>query len=86
MTLVPCDDLVWQEVDGGLVLLDLRSSTYLILNRTGSQLWSMLVQGHNEVDLAGRLVEDYGLSTDHAERDVRSFMEHLRSNHLLAGS
>jgi len=84
--LVRCEDLVWQDIDEELVLLDLRSSTYLILNRTASQLWSMLAQGDREANLAARLVDAYGLTADRAEQDVRRFMADLRSNHLLADS
>jgi len=84
--LVRCDDMVWQEIDGELVLLDLRTSIYFALNKTATQLWSMLARGDSEADLAARLADNYGLSTGQAERDVRNFMENLRSNHLLAGS
>lgn len=84
--LVRCDDMVWQEIDGELVLLDLRTSIYFALNRTATQLWSMLARGDSEADLAARLVGEYGRSADQAEQDVRSFLEHLRSNDLLAGS
>jgi len=83
---VRVEELAWQEVDGDLVVLDLRTSTYLTLNRAASQLWPMLVEGDTEADLAGKLVQEYGLPADRAQSDVQDFVANLRSNDLLIES
>jgi hypothetical protein len=36
-------DLEWREVEGDLVVLDLRESRYLAINRTGRALWAALI-------------------------------------------
>lgn len=80
---VRVEDLAWQEVDGDMVILDLRTSAYLTLNRAASQLWPMLVQGDTEARLAEKLVHEYGIPTDQAHGDVQDFVAHLRNNDLL---
>jgi len=83
---VRVEDLAWQEVEGDMVVLDLRTSTYVTLNRAASQLWPMLVQGDTEANLAGKLVQQYGLPADRAHRDVQDFVANLRINDLLIES
>jgi len=39
------EDLVYQESDGETVLLDLRTSTYLVVNPTGTVVFPALVDG-----------------------------------------
>lgn len=75
--------MIWREVDGRVVGLDLRSSRYFSLNATGSYLWRLLGEGVGREDLAGRLAAEFSLDHEVAARDVSQFLDSLRAGDLL---
>lgn len=79
-------DLTWREIDGDLVILDLRSSTYLTTNASGAVLMKELTQNRTDDELVRSLVDAFGISTALAEADVTSFVQALDSGGLLEHS
>lgn len=77
------NELTWREVDGEIIALDLASSLYFTANRTGTLLWSSLVQGARLGDLTALLTEQFELAEADARRDVSSFIALLDSHSLL---
>jgi hypothetical protein len=77
-------DLSWRVVDGEVIILDLRSSAYLILNRGGSYLWSLLNDGETQPQrLADALVVRYNITSEQAVSDVAAFIERCQARGLL---
>ena len=72
------EGLVWQELDGDLVLMDLERSVYLTTNATGSVLAKLLTEERTREELADHLVEQFGI--DRNERWSTS----TRSRHSCA--
>ncbi len=66
-----------------LVLLDLRSSTYLTLNRTGGLLWQAIAQPVELRDLVALVVSRYAVAEAEAEAAVSRFVESLAERGLL---
>ncbi len=79
------DAVTWREVDGEIVALELATSTYLAVNRTGALLWPALVEGASEDTLASQLVQTFGLADDQATLDVKAFLAPLGARGLLEG-
>jgi hypothetical protein len=77
------DLLEWREVEGEIVALDLRTSRYLAVNRSGARLWSILATGATREQLVARLVEIYGVLPDRAEAETASFLEVLSAEDLI---
>ena len=77
------DDLAWRVVEHELIAIDIRESTYLAANSTGTLLWETLSAGATPADLAGVLVETYGIDPDRARDDVESFLQDLRERGIL---
>lgn len=77
------DDITWREIDGDLVILDLRSSTYLTTNASGAVLMKELTEERTDDELVRALVDAFGISTAQAESDVRSFVAALSDGGLL---
>lgn len=75
--------VLWREVEGEIVALDLKTSQYLGINRTGAALWAHLVDGATEEELETHMVESYGVDRATAAEDLRQFIESLRSAELL---
>jgi hypothetical protein len=77
------DDVEWREIEGEIVVLDLRRSTYLAVNRIGALLWPRLAAGATRDVLVQKLVDDFGLQYSTAEPDVDAFLQELRDQELL---
>ena len=73
----------WREVEGELVVLDLRESRYLAINRTGQILWRALANGATKDALIERLIEAFGIDRARAVADVEAFTSELDSRGLL---
>lgn len=78
------DALSWREVDGELVAVDVRTSTYLAANKTGLLLWRALADGASRAQLASLLVDRFGVEDTRAAADVDRFLDSLRARGLLA--
>jgi len=77
--------LEWQEVEGEIVALDFRTSTYLGVNKTGASVWQSLVEGATRDALVAQLEESFGLDRSRAEADLDAFLQTLRDHDLLDG-
>lgn len=75
---------VWREVDGEIVILDLRSSRYLQLNASGTALWRWLAQDADEPALVSALAAQFDLAEAQAARDVTAFLRDLEAQGFLS--
>ena len=77
------DDITWREIDGDLVILDLRSSTYLTANTSGTVLMRQLTEERTLQQLIQALVDAFGVPERQAQRDVQTFVDELGARGLL---
>jgi hypothetical protein len=78
------EGLPWREVDGAVVVLDLESSSYFAVNRTGSALWQHLQEGSTVEQMTAALAGVEDLDAERARADVEAFVADLRAKALLA--
>jgi hypothetical protein len=77
-------DLHWREIDGEVIALEARGSTYVAANGSGTVLWRALKDGSTREALADELVRTYGIDRDRAVVDVDAFVGTLAEHGLLA--
>lgn len=77
------DELSWREIDGDMVMLDLRTSTYLTTNGSGTLLVKQLTEERTSGELVQALVDAYDIPRSSAEHDVRNFLDELDRSGLL---
>lgn len=77
------NDLVWHEVEGEVVALDLRASLYLALNSTGTALWSALTTGATRGELVELLMQRFGVDQERSVADTEKFLAKLAGHDLL---
>ncbi|MGH2652957.1 MAG: PqqD family protein [Actinomycetota bacterium] len=53
------------------------------MNRTGTALWPLLDRGTDQQELVARLMAEFGIDAEAAERDVEAFVDALRRKGLL---
>lgn len=78
------DRVMWREVNGEVVALELDRWEYLSVNRAATALWGLLADGATPRQLARVLAERWQLDDQQAERDVEAFLRQLASAGLLA--
>lgn len=76
---------VWREIDDETIILALELSRYLGLNRTGTRLWPMLVDGTTRAAMAEHLVAAFGVSEQRAVVDIDAFVARCQQHNLLEG-
>ena len=80
---IRADVLEWREVEGEVVALDLRSNTYLAVNRTGAAIWPALMSGADRAELVRRLTQRFGVAEERAAADLDVFLAELAEQDLL---
>ena len=84
-TVILSEDVVAREVAGETVLLNLASGTYFGLNEVGGRIWQWLdeQEGCSLDDISARLVKEFEVSQDDAQRDVLTLTAELAEHGLL---
>lgn len=77
------DAVEWREVGGEALLLDLRSSNYLVVNPSATVLWRRLAKGTTRDELVAALAEEYGLPVDQVAGDVDAFLADCKARELI---
>ena len=70
-------DVLFQEVSGETVLLDLNSEAYFGLDEVGTRIWTLLNEGKTAVEMVDVLLEEYEVERETLEGDVRDLLTAL---------
>ncbi|HLR27775.1 MAG TPA: PqqD family protein [Ruania sp.] len=77
------DGIIWQELDGELVMMDLHRSVYLTTNGAGTFLARLLTEERSLEELASALSGEYGIDPGSARTDAGAFVDQLVAKDLL---
>jgi Coenzyme PQQ synthesis protein D (PqqD) len=77
------ESVLWQEVDGQIVLLDLDSDTYHAFNDVGSRMWRALDESGDTNAAFEQLRETYEVDETVLRRDLLRFVDRLVESGLL---
>jgi len=77
------ESLIWREVDGQVIVLDMGSSSYLAINDSGAELWKAIAAGATRLELVEHLCRTYELDEQTAMRDVDAFVSTMQAHELL---
>jgi hypothetical protein len=70
----------------GAIVLDIRQGQMFNLNFVGSRILELLKNGSTESAIADQLSQDFDVSRDIAEHDVREFIDALKEHRLVRNS
>lgn len=77
------DDVVFQEVAGEAVLLDLASETYFGLNPVGTRIWQLIGAGARLQAIRDTLVAEYDADAERIGNDLLALATQLRDSGLV---
>ena len=81
-------ELVKREIAGDTILVPVGQTVYetnglFILNELGSFLWDRLEAAENEEELLHAVLNEYEVTENVAEKDLRTFLDKLREMGIL---
>lgn len=79
----PGRDVVFRELGGEMVLLNLKTGVYFGLNESGAAMWSRLVEWRDPARALAALARDYAVAPDRLERDLKNLIAGLEEKGLL---
>lgn len=76
-------DVIYRELDGELVLLNLRTGVYFGLDRVGTRIWHLLVAHGSLRAVLDHLVAEYDAPSEQIERDLLDLVSRLAQKGLV---
>ena len=77
------EDVLFQEVGGETVLLDLASEQYFGLDEVGTRIWGLLNEGQGVGAIVDALLAEYAVERGQLEDDVRELLTALLDAGLI---
>jgi hypothetical protein len=79
-------DVVFRDLEGEAVILDLASGRYFGLNPVGTRIWTLLDAGTPIERIIQAVAEEYDADIGQIDRDVKALIENLSSRGLIVRS
>lgn len=76
-------DVVFRELAGESVVLDLSSGRYFGLNAVGTRVWQLIGQGETVEGLLHSVTAEYDADASTIERDVLALLDDLEKRGLV---
>lgn len=76
-------EIIGAEMEGGIVLLQTSTWTYLDLNETGVAVWKSLKQQQSLASLVRAMTEQFDVDAASCRRDVEAFIDDLAARKFV---
>ena len=77
-------DVLYRDLEGQAVMLDLSSGLYFGLNEVGTRIWTLMAEGRDISAIVQALAREFDADESTIERDVRDLVDVLSSRNLIA--
>ena len=77
------ETVLFRELDGESVLLNLKTESYLGLDRVGTRMWAVLTTQPSIQAAYDVLLAQYDVAPDVLRRDVENLLEHMFEHGLV---
>ncbi|MEH6604227.1 MAG: PqqD family protein [Pseudomonadales bacterium] len=78
------DEVLFQEIAGEAVLLDLDGEEYFGLNEVGTRVWQLLQNGESVNGMIGLLLEEYQVAEAQLREDVEGLLSQFQERGLIS--
>jgi len=80
------DDVLFQELQGEAVLLNLKSGVYFGLDPVGTRIWQLFAEHEVLSDVAQAVVAEYDVAEDKCSEDLLKLVDDLEKQELVSVS
>ncbi len=77
------DDVVFRDLEGEAVLLNLETGTYFGLDPVGTRIWALIQKHETLTDVNLALLDEFDVEPDRCERDLLDLLARLDDNGLV---
>ena len=77
------DDVVFRELDGEAIILNLASGVYFGLDPVGTRMWQLIEQHGRLADVVTAMRDEYDAPNDTVERDLVALVSELMQKGLV---
>ena len=70
LQVTPSEDVIWRNLQGESVLLDLKSGVYFGLDTVGTRIWTLLQAHHDLQAVLKELLSEYDVGEEKCARDL----------------
>ncbi len=81
---VRANRVVWQNIDGEVVIADIDGSTIRILNETASLIWALADGTRQTEDIVPEVCDKFEVTPEQARADVMEFCQELLQAGLIS--
>jgi hypothetical protein len=78
------DEVIFRELDGEAVVLNLDTGVYFGLDAVGTRIWRLLEERKPLKAVLDTLIDEYEAPPDRLQRDLLAFVERLDTKGLLS--
>jgi hypothetical protein len=78
------EDVLFQELQGDAVLLDLKTGVYFGLDRVGTRMWHLMGETGTLSGVVDTILEEFDVTRDRCSADVLSLVGRLEEQGLLS--
>ncbi|MBN2480763.1 MAG: lasso peptide biosynthesis PqqD family chaperone [Bacteroidales bacterium] len=76
-------DLLFNEIEGEVVMLSIENSEYYGMDKVGSRIWELLEKPITLNQLISKLMEEYEVNEQHCKEDIYIFLQGLINKNLI---
>ena len=76
-------DVVFRDLDGEAVILDLASGTYFGLNEVGTRVWRLIEDGRDSSEIVDTVAAEYDADRATIAEDVERLLDDLSARRLI---
>ena len=80
------DDVLFQELQGEAVLLNLKSGVYFGLDPVGTRIWQLFAEHEVLSEVAQAVVAEYDVAEDRCSEDLLKLVDDLEKQELVSVS
>lgn len=77
------DDVLFQELQGEAVLLNLKSGVYFGLDPVGTRIWQLFAEHEVLSEVAQAIVTEYDVAEDRCSEDLLKLVDDLEKQELV---
>ena len=78
------DGVLFQDLDGELVLLSMESGEDFSLNEVGAKIWVLITSDWSIPDILKSFINQFDASEEQLTGDIEMFLEHLLDHKLIS--